>query len=137
MTNAIDPPAYLGPIGRDVFRQTIQHLASTYALDLATVPLVARYASAAEKLDMAEQKMAAEGIVVPATRTKVPMQSPWLSIARQAAAEMTRLERLLGLAPARRNVRIAANPIGADGSRVPPAELRAAGLFILPESDAA
>jgi hypothetical protein len=61
--------------------------------------------------------------VTTAPRSGVPMLSPWLSIARNAAAECMKLETELALSPARRGRAIEARrSLRANGTRRPPSD---------------
>jgi len=137
-TKAIVPSVALDEYGADIFRQTVEGMAARLTLDRASIPLVERYAMTMMTWRTAARHIAEEGIVVPAKRSRVPSVNLWTSIERKAAQEARTLEKLLGLAPASRQMPIAANPIAADGSLISKAEQRRRGYLVVgPDEDAA
>jgi P27 family predicted phage terminase small subunit len=116
----IPAPAHLTPEALETWHQTIAAMAEARTLSAANLPAVERYAAATARWREAQTRLAAEGSVTSAPRTGVPMISPWVSIARNAAAECARLEIELALSPARRGrAHEASRPLRANGTRGP------------------
>ena len=110
----IAPPAHLTGAAAEIWTVLVAELAAEGWLVRSVLPLIERYAVAFARWRRAEAELATEGAVVPAPRSKVPMQNPWLPVARNAANEMARLERELRLSPARRS--FPPHPLNSDGS---------------------
>jgi P27 family predicted phage terminase small subunit len=114
------PPAHLTEAARVVWQATIEAMAAVRTLDVAALPLIERYCVWVTRWRHAEAQLADEGIILTAPRSGVPMISAWHSIARAAAAQCTRLETELALAPARRTrAAPAGRPIQANGEPAP------------------
>lgn len=116
----ISCPPHLTGAARDVWAFVIEAMAEARTLDPANLPAIERYCLAYSRWRTAEAKLASEGIVLKAPRTGVRMVNPWVSVSRNAAAAMAKLEAELGLSPSRRGLaRGARRSLRADGSRRP------------------
>src|SRR5690348_17144129 len=101
-TEPMPPPPHLTGAAAEIWPVVLRERAAEGWLTADTLPLIQRYCIAFGRWREAEAAIAAEGAVVEAPKTKVKMVNPWLSISRNAAAEMSRLERELKISPARR-----------------------------------
>ncbi len=114
------PPRHLSRDAAQVWRNTIAAKTEAHTLTPACLPAIERFACAAARWRLAEARIADAGPVVAAPRSHVPQLNPWLSVARAASAEAGRLERELGLLPARRaNAAEAPRSLKADGTLRP------------------
>ena len=113
------PPAHLSEAAAIVWRATITTMANAGTLDVASLPLIERYAVLWAHWRHAEEQLAADGVIVIAPVSGVPQVNAWHSVARAAASQCTKLETELALAPARRNVQRARAPLRADGTPAP------------------
>ncbi len=115
------PPRHLSRDARRVWITTVEELARAHTLTEATLPAIERYSAAVARWREAQRQISASGVIVEASRSRVPQISAWHSVARQASAEAAKIERELGLLPARRaNVAETPRSLRADGSRRPP-----------------
>lgn len=120
----LSPPATLPNAAKPVWVATVQALAAAGSLSADLAPQIERYAVAVARWREAEAKLAAEGIILTAPGSGVPMVNPWHGISRAAAAEAGRLERELGLTPLRRaRTGRAARPLLANGRPAPVSEV--------------
>jgi P27 family predicted phage terminase small subunit len=119
-TVPLDPPVHLTDAAREVWRVTVRAMADARTLAPENLPQIERYAAATARWREAQAKIATEGSVITARRSGVEMLSPWLSVARAAAAEAAKAEIELGLSPARRGrAHEASRPLRANGTRGP------------------
>lgn len=76
------------------------------------------------RMRVAERHLGEFGAIVPAPRTGVPMQNPYLAVANRAAEAVAKMAAELGLTPSSRG-RVSKAPAGKRAARASDAYLRA------------
>jgi P27 family predicted phage terminase small subunit len=117
------PPGWLPPTAKARYAEVVAFLRGANALAESDLPVVVRYAVAWAKWAAAEQRLAAgeepEFLVTGGRYGDRVVPSPARRTSTEAARELARLERVLGLSPADRvGLGLTAPPAGAEADAV-------------------